>query len=204
MLIKRIFYPLKTLGSGTRIGIWTSGCLKRCPGCMSRHLQIFDKECEIKVESLLLNIEEVLKKNISISGVTISGGEPFDQEDLPKLLSGLKKMGINDILIYTGYTYAELLKSNNLSVTKSLDLIDVLIDGEYVAELNDDKSLRGSSNQTMHIFNENLRDKYLNLFGREKRRFQIVVGEEEYTIYGVPPKRALQKLEALRANKKGN
>ena len=37
--IARIYYPVKTLGPGNRIGIWTAGCPRRCSGCISPELQ---------------------------------------------------------------------------------------------------------------------------------------------------------------------
>ena len=42
--IARIFYPVKTLGPGNRVGIWTTGCLRGCQGCISPELQDYDKE----------------------------------------------------------------------------------------------------------------------------------------------------------------
>ena len=50
--IARINYPVTTLGPGNRVGIWTTGCDRNCPGCISPELQPFDERrqlspCEI-------------------------------------------------------------------------------------------------------------------------------------------------------------
>ena len=64
-----------------------------------------------------------------------------------------------DILIFSGYTYEELI-SNNVS-KNLLDRIDVLIDGEYKDSLNDGKSaLRGSTNQRIHYLNSRVVEQY--------------------------------------------
>lgn len=82
-------------------------------------------------------------------GVTISGGEPFDQiNELTALLEWLKAAVSNHIIVYTGYRLAELYKFDG--VARALDCISVLIDGPYIMSLDDGKGLRGSHNQTVH------------------------------------------------------
>ena len=58
-------------------------------------------------------------------------------------------------------------------VENIIEKIGVIIDGEYIDELNDGKPLRGSSNQKIIILNNALKGKYERLF-REKRKTEII------------------------------
>src|SRR5215831_1013285 len=75
--ISRIHFPVSTLGPGQRIGIWFQGCSIRCPGCIS-----MDTWAEGRG---ITTVEEVINSIIpwlsKADGITISGGEPFDQPD---------------------------------------------------------------------------------------------------------------------------
>jgi len=186
MLVKRIHYPLTTLGPGVRVGIWCMGCNKRCKGCMSKDLQLRDEKYQREVSSILQEIKEYYITNNEI-GITITGGEPFLQEDLDILVKGIKEMGIKDILLYSGYTYEELIVQNKEYVKNALTYISVLIDGEYIEELNDNKSLRGSSNQRILFFDTSLIDKYKPNLNR-KREFEVVDHGEYLDFYGIFPK----------------
>ena len=50
--------------------------------------------------------------------------------------------------------------------------VSVLIDGKYVEELNDNSILRGSSNQRIHILEENQRIKYEKYLKAETNKIQ--------------------------------
>jgi len=143
MYIKRICYPVKTLGPGNRIGIWVTGCEKNCFGCMSPDLRIKEDGSDISVSKLMHMFQAVEKP---IAGFTISGGEPFlQEEELCKLITEIVNNFSDDIIIYTGYTLHELELKKSVHINRILELISVLIDGEYVDSLNDGKGLRGSS-----------------------------------------------------------
>ncbi len=85
-----------------------------------------------------------------MSGLTISGGEPFSQIDgIYDLIINYKKLFPNKtIVIYTGYTYEELVAFNNAKVNEILKIADLLIDGRFILSLRDLSLIyRGSSNQ---------------------------------------------------------
>lgn len=154
--IDRVLFPVRSLGPGRRIAIWTSGCNKRCSGCANPELWIQHPEQRITPKRLADSIFE--KIHGVVDGITISGGEPFLQAaELTEFLDLLSIEG--DILVFSGYTYEELI-SNDVS-KKLLDRIDVLIDGEYKDSLNDGKSaLRGSTNQRIHYLNSHVVEQY--------------------------------------------
>ena len=88
-----------------------------------------------------------VKSNMPIiSGVTISGGEPFLQwQALLPLLKELRNLSL-DCWVYTGYTYEDLLKNNNY--TTLLPWIDVLVEGPFIESLlSHDLPYMGSTNQ---------------------------------------------------------
>lgn len=178
--IARIFYPVKTLGPGNRVGVWTTGCSRQCPGCISPELQFYDEEKELDVEAV---IEMICSITHPIDGFTISGGEPFRN---PKALNALvlQLAAINDdILIYTGYTLNELRQFSMKEIDSILNTCAVLIDGPYIEELNNNCGLKGSSNQSVHIFRHH--DKYKG-YEKQERRIQNVAYGNGMLMIGIP------------------
>lgn len=142
MRIRYVCYPVTTLGPGERLGVWVSGCSRGCPGCMSPELQESLPSDEVAVDALLASVRAQRER---CDGVTISGGEPFDQpEELAELVRGLREIA-GHVLVYTGYRLEELRADPRRA--RALEGIDVLVDGPYERALNDGRGVRGSSNQ---------------------------------------------------------
>lgn len=132
-------------GEGVRVSIFVTGCTHHCEGCFNKEYQDFH------AGSLWSNKEtaeaiEYLSKD-EISGLTVLGGEPFQNVlDLTKIIKEVKKKIDKPIWIYSGYTFEQLLKSNEK--IELLKLIDVLVDGKFEQSKKDLKlRFRGSSNQ---------------------------------------------------------
>ena len=170
MYIDRILYPVTALGPGNRVAIWTVGCNKRCPGCANPELWERHLEQIIEPEKLALYVNSM--KDKKIDGITITGGEPFDQAY--EIEQFIEALGFEtEILVFTGYRIEEL--ENDAERNSLLKRIDVLIDGAYIREKNDGKSaLRGSTNQRIHFLNKGMIDKYDNYI-REGRKIQNFV-----------------------------
>lgn len=152
MYIARILYPVEVLGPGKRIGIWFCGCPRRCKGCSNPELWEFQEKYEVDIGIVKDLISRICDEN-KVDGFTLTGGEPLYQyKDFRELLNFLATVS-NDILVYTGYTLAELKDKN-------LENIAVLIDGPYIEERNKGYLLRGSDNQQIHILDDNLKAKY--------------------------------------------
>ena len=173
MRIERAVNYVTTLGPGRRLCIWVNGCPRKCEGCVSQRLQLVDEGTENDIYEYFFayNME-------SIDGVTVSGGEPFMQADeLLKLVEYLKRRGVSDILVYTGYTYEELLHMNNPSVNGVLEKISVLIDGPYVKALDFGKSnIKGSENQKIYYLDESVREIYENYITDERSVEEFILG----------------------------
>jgi anaerobic ribonucleoside-triphosphate reductase activating protein len=104
------------------------------------------------------------------------------------------------IICFTGYRYEELIKKPPASgVALLLSELDVLIDGPYLAGLNENRGLRGSSNQRIYYLTDRLSNYYLE---ETPRRAEIQIHEGQAFLVGVPPRgmsaafsSALQNLE---------
>ena len=181
MQIDRVIFPVKTLGPNGRIGIWTVGCPHKCYKCSNPELWDMDERKDIAVSDLILHISKYKDK---ADGVTITGGDPFFQAaELHKLLRELKRIGLKDILVYTGYSIMEVADKYK----EILLLIDVLIDGPYIDELNNNIGIMGSSNQNIYVLNPNLKDKYKNARNIQRERQNIICNGKIISV-GIPNK----------------
>jgi anaerobic ribonucleoside-triphosphate reductase activating protein len=142
--LSRIHFPVTTLGPGRRIGIWLQGCSIRCPGCISSDTWAA-KTPDLEVSELLERLGFWLQE---CDGVTISGGEPFEQpEALGSLLRELRRSKDTNILVYSGRPLEEL-KAHPLIQE---GVIDCLISDPFDSRAPQTKYLRGSDNQRMSL-----------------------------------------------------
>jgi anaerobic ribonucleoside-triphosphate reductase activating protein len=141
----------RALGPGLRYVVWTQGCPFCCPGCISPEGHSVGAGHIVAISSLVADIAG----NKAVSGLTVSGGEPFLQAHaLLRLLSQLRARRPDlDVIVFTGFKIEQLSWTE---AQQALRLIDVLIDGPYVDSLNDGRGLRGSSNQRIHCLTDRL------------------------------------------------
>jgi anaerobic ribonucleoside-triphosphate reductase activating protein len=142
--LSRVHFPVTSLGPGKRIGIWFQGCSIRCPGCISA-----DTWSTGQGETTLADLFERLADQMPYAdGITISGGEPFEQpEALVALLVALRKATNGDILVYSGHPIESLTQT----LAKASGLIDALITDPFELQSAHSRPLRGSDNQRMHL-----------------------------------------------------
>lgn len=131
-------------GDGLRVVLWTSGCTHHCDECQNP--QTWDVASGIEFDQ---NAEKELFEALNqehISGITFSGGDPFhpfNRDEVLRLAKKIKQeLPQKTVWLYTGFLWEDIKNVVDLSD------IDVLVDGEYKKELNDN-NLRwvGSSNQ---------------------------------------------------------
>ena len=92
-----------------------------------------------------------------------------------------------NIICFTGFTLSHLKRvPPGPGVDDLLEQVDVLVDGPYIEQLNDNRGLRGSSNQQIHFLTERLRG--CDLAG-DSRRAEIRLEDGEAMLVGVPPLR---------------
>ncbi|GAA0728524.1 anaerobic ribonucleoside-triphosphate reductase activating protein [Clostridium malenominatum] len=134
-------------GPGIRAVLFVAGCNHNCIGCHNKAMQDFGYGEEVPIVHIL----DRIKNNVPvIRGVTLSGGEPFEQaENLGKLARFIKNEGL-DVWCYTGYTYEYII--DYLDKFKGwrdlLNNIDVLVDGKFEEDkASENLKYKGSSNQ---------------------------------------------------------
>lgn len=172
------------LGPGYRSVLWVQGCPRNCAGCISK------KWAEEKVanEASPQELAYLLLQDPQITGITISGGEPLLQaKQLIELVCECRKHKDVDFICYTGFTFEEIVSDQtHPERAQFLQYLDVLIDGPYKEELDDDRGLRGSSNQRV-IFLTNRLKEYE--FEANSRKVEISKeGVEELLMVGLPSK----------------
>lgn len=131
-------------GEGLRVVLWVSGCTHQCPECQNPITWDlagglpFDEEAENELFDAL--------KPAYVSGITFSGGDPlhpFNQGEITRLAKKFKELEPEKTAwLYTGFSWENI---KDLDVMK---YIDVLVDGEFMADLKDNNlHWIGSANQ---------------------------------------------------------
>jgi len=172
------------LGPGVRAVIWVQGCAFRCPGCLVPESWNPKGGIEVPVGEL---VDWVLQQT-EIEGLTLSGGEPFNQAAaLAELLKQLHRRSPGlSVMSYTGYTHRWLNRHGSKDQIRLLEKLDILVDGRYQKDLHADLLWRGSRNQRIHV----LTDRYRGRLPREDRSQGLELefsGQGTFTFSGVPP-----------------
>jgi anaerobic ribonucleoside-triphosphate reductase activating protein len=198
--INKAHFPVTVLGPGRRVGIWVQGCSIGCTGCVSQDTWARDPGREMTVAQLLTWCRQTTAG--VLDGVTISGGEPFDQAPaLADLLNALidwrTSAGLDfDILCYSGYPLARLQSKH----AKLLGKLDALIPEPYVDKQPLTHVWRGSANQPLVLLSQRGRDRYSNFVdaradGAQKRMQAMVDGDRVWYV-GIPARGDMAALEA--------
>lgn len=189
--LSRVHYPITTLGPGNRVGIWFQGCSIRCAGCISRDTWEFDTP---KVE--IADLMSIADQWLSVAdGVTISGGEPFDQaEALQSLLEDIRTRHSGDILVYSGYSFRQL----NRHIENMEGLIDALITDPFIADAPQTLPLRGSDNQQLHrltaLGHQRFSDNYLATISKVRNLDVMLDDKGSAWLAGIPKRGDLDAL----------
>ena len=192
--ISRIHFPVTTLGPGRRLGIWFQGCSLRCEGCISVDTWATAKTL-IPIEQLMMKLSSYLPL---IDGITISGGEPFDQfEALLAIVVQLREKTKVDILVYTGYSVEDI--TDQLQQIKPY--IDVLISDPFQRQSSQTLRLRGSDNQRLHCFTSQAVEKfayYQQAVTTEDKVLDVMFDAEGVVWFaGIPRRDDFVKLQTL-------
>ena len=129
-------------GDGIRYVVFLQGCPHHCEGCHNKHTWDFNGGYEVSVEK----IAEDYRNTKYLDGITLSGGEPFSQQEA--CLALLDLLPNVNVWIYTGYEYEDI---QNTELAKRAE---VLVVGRFIEALKCDGELFGSSNQRIIRKNE--------------------------------------------------
>lgn len=144
--ILKIYKETIADGEGFRYSIYLSGCRHCCKGCHNPDSWNYESGA-LLTEDWLNKIVDEINGNPLLDGITFSGGDPFFYpQSFLQLLKIMKAKTAKNIWCYTGYTYEQLMESDELK--SCLGYIDVLVDGRFMKEMySPSLSFRGSANQ---------------------------------------------------------
>jgi anaerobic ribonucleoside-triphosphate reductase activating protein len=168
LLLHGIIPETTTNGPGRRFGIWFQGCSRGCPGCFNPETHPFIKEKSIDIGLLV----EKIRNTAHIEGVSVSGGEPFEQPEALYLLLNKIRTDLNlSTLVFTGYTLEELKTDEKFQ--NIISRIDVLVAGAYNAESKTSSPLISSSNQKIHLLSD--RYNYNDVCPENSGNYEIII-----------------------------
>ncbi len=166
-------------GPGLRAVLWFQGCTIGCPNCFNPKTHDADGGYVAETDDI---VEMLVAARGEIDGVSISGGEPFQQpEALLDLAERVRAAGLS-MLVFSGYPI-DVIKAQRLGPA-ILAYIDVLIAGPYISGRHVGRALLGSSNQRMHLLSSryNQRD-----FQRVPAAEAILHRDGTVTLSGIQP-----------------
>ena len=203
--LNKAHWPVTVLGPGRRIGLWVQGCTIHCRGCVSQDTWARDPKTAIPVADLLAWCRRVAPDGPD--GVTISGGEPFEQPaGLRAVLVGLarwrREAGLDfDILCYSGYPLARL-RARHAAL---LALLDAIIPEPYVEAKPITHVWRGSGNQPLVPLSARGRARYASHVDAPAdataKRMQVAVDGGRVWMIGIPARGDMARVEALCADR---
>ncbi|HEY1550421.1 MAG TPA: 4Fe-4S single cluster domain-containing protein [Kofleriaceae bacterium] len=134
-------------GPGRRFAVWVQGCSLRCAGCCNP--EMFDE----RRGTAMTAAELAAQIPAGVEGITLLGGEPFEQAAGCAEFARLAKARGLTVMVFSGYTRAEL--TDRSDTAELFGEIDLLVDGRYDRTQPEPppptgRRWIGSANQTMH------------------------------------------------------
>jgi len=142
-------------GPGRRWALWLQGCSIRCPGCCNPEMFVADGGTAWSLEDLVARMDAAAKRGVE--GITLLGGEPFDQvAGATAVAEAAKARGLT-VMVFSGYTLDELRARPDAAAL--LAIADLLVDGRYDRDRPEPpppagRRWIGSANQTMHYLTD--------------------------------------------------
>jgi anaerobic ribonucleoside-triphosphate reductase activating protein len=129
-------------------------------------------------------------------GLTISGGEPFEQPTaLHALLAEVRRESNVDVLVYSGYAFEEIMGE----VAGMKGLFDALISDPFKHEERQTLPLRGSDNQRLHLLTPLGEARFAHFnhpLQTATARFDVMVDEDGTTwLAGIPGREDFARLQ---------
>lgn len=203
--LNKAHFPVTVLGPGRRIGLWVQGCSIGCKGCVSMDTWPKDASRAVPIAELLAWCKKVTADGLD--GITISGGEPFDQGPaLQQLLTALRTWRTQsavafDILCYSGYPLKILQQRH----PQLLALLDAVIPEPYVDSQPPTSVWRGSANQSLVPLSPLGYERYAPFVAAPltdaDKRMQVAVEGGKVWMIGIPARGDMDKVEALCASR---
>lgn len=189
MYVSHVLTDVENLGPGKRVCVWFCGCSKNCRGCCSPELQSYDNAVKISPGELadIVNFKVAVS---GASGITLSGGDPLEQEEITEFLSLLNT---RNVLIFTGYTYEEICRNGLYPQIK--DYVAAVKCGRYIKESDEGHPLMGSSNQIIIYSSPIIEEQYRSYIMTHGRKINYYRLNNKQYFTGLPEKGASDHAE---------
>lgn len=141
LAVARVLHRTRAEGPFLRSAVWVRGCSIRCAGCINPHL-FEGGGAGVDSQALAQEI-----RGANVEGLTLLGGEPFDQADPCAELAEHIQDSEMGVITFTGHEYRHL-RSGPPPWRRLLAATDLLVDGPYLQRDSEtQRSLVGSANQ---------------------------------------------------------
>lgn len=191
--INRLAAPITALGPGVRVGLWVQGCTIGCAGCASTDTWSPAGGVERDIAEVASEIV-ALAAQTHADGLTISGGEPFQQpEELAQLVEEVRSQWPGpqavDVLIFTGYAEAAARRRSPALWAQA----DIIVAGPYRHDRPSAHPLLASDNQTLEL-NTALGRARMAGPSADRVHLQISADDTTLTLAGLPQPGDLDRL----------
>lgn len=196
--VNRLVAPVTVLGPGTRVAIWVQGCTIGCAGCASVDTWDMTAGATWEIDSFADRIVAEATA-VDATGLTITGGEPFQQPEAVAALVGRVRERWSstralDVLVFTGYAAAAARRRGPML----WGLADIIVAGPYRRDRPSDHPLLGSANQTIEVSTV-LGLERLGSIGPGRPRLQVSAADGMLSLIGLPDPGDLGRLRAALA-----
>jgi anaerobic ribonucleoside-triphosphate reductase activating protein len=181
-------------GPGRRAALWVQGCSIRCPGCFNPHSWPAAGGELISWSELAARVRAAAAAH-DIEGLTLLGGEPFDQAGpLAAVAEAVRGDGLS-VMTFTGHVLEDLRAAGREDWDRLLAATDLLVDGPYLAQRPERRRpWVGSDNQRFWFLTE----RYAHLAGQLEtvpNRLEIRISPSgEVAVNGFAPVAILEDL----------
>lgn len=196
--VSRLLAPVTSLGPGRRVALWVQGCTLACAGCASQDTWDPLGGRSVTVPDLVDRLAAAFGSDPSLSGLTLTGGEPLQQATvLAQVVRAFRRQLDRevDVLLFTGY---------QLSVARRLgpELLaeaDAVVAGRYDARAGYGGPLVGSANQQLVLRTDLGRRRWAGV--EPSPHLQIMVTEADLVLAGIPRPGDLERFREVLADK---
>ena len=140
--LSRVLHGTLAEGPHLRSAVWVQGCSIRCKGCINP--QLFSTTGGTPTSP-----QDIVNDAIAagVEGLTLLGGEPFDQAEAGADLAEAAQAAGLGIITFSGFNFEELQNASSQH-RRLIDATDLLVDGPYdQSSPEQSRALVGSSNQ---------------------------------------------------------
>lgn len=135
-------------GPGLRSVVWVQGCSLGCEGCFNPLTH--NPEAPVPVMAASELAHWVVTNGVE--GVTVSGGEPFEQPEGVLEMGRLVRDAGLGVVILTGFTWSEVTQM--IPLEELARCVDAVITGRYRRDRHIGFGLRGSSNKQVRLIGD--------------------------------------------------